>query len=106
MFSRLATSLSSATRLLSTTSALRMPKPYTPADWRIIETSPSGLERTFTNDKTGEETWYTPDGMTASEILKIPGAKKYWKNESDVQKYIKEMAAEKARSDGQDINDP
>lgn len=77
-----------------------------PKHWRIIETSPSGLELTFTNDKTGECTWYTPEGMTAAEILAIPGAKKHWRSIGDVERYMKEMAESKAKFGGEDINSP
>jgi len=81
-----------------------MPKTFIPQDWKILRTSPSGLELTFTNDKTGESTWYTPQGMTSAEILAIPGAKKHWGSTEQVEEYIKKMAQEKARSGGQDIN--
>ncbi|CAA7258990.1 unnamed protein product [Cyclocybe aegerita] len=92
------------TRLYHSTSSLRMPGPFVPADWKIIETSPSGLERTFTNAKTGQSTWYTPEGMTAAEIFAIPGAKKYWSTTADVEVYIAKMAAEKAKYGGEDID--
>ncbi|KAF8966087.1 hypothetical protein BDZ97DRAFT_1756795 [Flammula alnicola] len=91
--------------LYHTTSILRMPGPFVPRDWKIIETSPSGLERTFSNEKTGESTWYTPEGMSAAEILAIPDAKKYWSTTEEVEKYIRAMAAEKAKYGGQDIED-
>ena len=75
-----------------------------PKDWRIIETSPSGLELTFTNDKTGESTWYTPDGMSAAEIFVIPGAKKHWGSIEEVERYIKKMAEDKVKYGGEDID--
>ena len=78
---------------------------HNPKDWKIIEESPSGLERTFFNRKTVESTWYTPQGMTASEILEVPGAKKYWSTAEEAERYIKEMAEEKAKYGGKDIMD-
>ncbi|RDB30104.1 hypothetical protein Hypma_013843 [Hypsizygus marmoreus] len=91
-------------RAIHSTSRLAMSKKsFLPADWRIIETSPSGLERTFVNDKTGESTWYTPVGMSADEILQIPGAKKYWSTKEQVEEYVQQMAAEKAKYGGKDI---
>ena len=36
--------------------------------------------------------------MSAEEILAIPRAKKYWSTVEEVEKYIKEMAEEKARN--------
>jgi len=95
----------STRRHLHTTAAVRMPAPFVPEDWRIIKTSPGGRDKDFVNDKTGEQTWYTPEGMTAEEILRVPGAREYWNSVSDVQEYIKEMAEQKARSGGKDIKD-
>ena len=78
---------------------------FNPKDWKIIETSPSGIERDFVNKKTGQSTWYTPEGMSASDILSIPGAKKYWSTIEEVEEYIKEMADQKAKNGGKDIKD-
>ncbi|KIM37925.1 hypothetical protein M413DRAFT_448189 [Hebeloma cylindrosporum] len=76
-----------------------------PKDWKIIETSSGGLERDFYNEKTGESTWYTPEGMSASDILAIPDAKKYWSTVEQVELYIREMAAQKAKYGGKDVKD-
>jgi hypothetical protein len=81
------------------------PKSFVPEDWQIIKTSPGGRDKDFVNPKTGEQTWYTPEGATAEEILRIPGAREYWNSVSDVEKYIKEMAEQKAKSGGKDIKD-
>ena len=43
--------------------------------------------------------------MSAAEIFAIPGAKKYWVNVEDVEKYIKKMADEKAKHGGKDWMD-
>lgn len=63
------------------------------------------MERAFVNDKTGESTWYTPEGMTASEILQIPGARRYWSTNEEVEEYIKRMAADKVKFGGKDMGD-
>ncbi|KAF9533981.1 hypothetical protein CPB83DRAFT_844891 [Crepidotus variabilis] len=78
-----------------------MPGRKEPADWKIIETSPSGLELTFYNTKTEESTFYIPDGFTATDVLNVPGAKKYWHNVADVTKYMKQMEVEKAQDQGE-----
>ncbi|KIM35471.1 hypothetical protein M413DRAFT_430813 [Hebeloma cylindrosporum] len=81
------------------------PTNFNPEDWYIVETSPGGNERNFANSKTGEVTWYTPEGMTAEEILAIPDANKYWWTVKDVKRYMKEMAKQKARNGGRDWKD-
>jgi hypothetical protein len=81
------------------------PGPFVPEDWQIIETSPGGVDKDFVNPKTGEQTWYTPEGATAEEILRVPGATKYFSSESDVEEYIKKMAKQKADNGGKDIKD-
>jgi hypothetical protein len=43
--------------------------------------------------------------MNASDILAIPGAKKYWSTIEEVEEYIKEMADQKAKNGGKDIKD-
>ena len=83
-----------------------MPPPkFTPKDWQIIETSPGGVDCDFVNKKTGEETWYTPEGMTAAEILAIPGAKKFFPTLERAEAYIKIKKEEKAKNGGKDIKD-
>jgi hypothetical protein len=69
---------------------------FNPKDWKIIETT-GGVDLDFVNKKTGESTWYTPEGMSAAEIFAIRGAKKYWVDVEDVEKYIKEMADVKVK---------
>ena len=83
----------------------RQPPKFDPKDWKIIETSPGGINRNFVNTKTGEATWYTPEGMSAAEIFAIRGAKKYWVNVEDVEKYIEKKAALKAKNGGRDYMD-
>jgi len=63
------------------------------------------VDRDFFNEKTGASTWYTPEGMSAADILAIPDAKKYWSTVKDVEEYIKEMADQKAKNGGKDIKD-
>ncbi|RDB20311.1 hypothetical protein Hypma_012634 [Hypsizygus marmoreus] len=90
-------------RTIHTTSRLSMPKKsFVPTDWRIIETSPGGVERSFVNDKTGESTWYTPKDLSADEILQIPGAKKYWSTKEEVEEYVQQMNAEEEKYRGKD----
>jgi len=68
-----------------------------PKDWKIIETSPGGVEKSFAHRKTHQWTWYIPEGATAAEILKVPGARKYWSSVEDVEEYMMKMAAEKEK---------
>jgi len=67
-----------------------------PTDWKIIQTHSAG-DLCFYNEKTGEESWYTPPGMTVNEIYEIPGAQQYFKTKEQVAAYVTEMAAEKAK---------
>ncbi|KAF9482094.1 hypothetical protein BDN70DRAFT_991441 [Pholiota conissans] len=78
---------------------------FVPEDWEIIATSPGGVDKDFVNRKTGEQTWYTPKGITAEDIFRIPGATKYWGSVKDVEKYIQKMAKQKEENGGKDIND-
>ncbi|PPQ71920.1 hypothetical protein CVT26_007181 [Gymnopilus dilepis] len=88
-----------SSRLYQTTSVLSVPRPgFNPKDWKLVEGSPGGVDLLFVHRKTDERTWYTPEGMSAEEILAIPRAKKYWSTVEEVEKYIKEMAEEKARN--------
>ena len=76
-----------------------------PKDWKIVDISPGGVDRLFFNKKTGEGTWYTPEGMTAEEIFAIPGAKRrHWRSVEHVEEYIEEMAKQKAKSGGHDYD--
>ena len=83
----------------------RQPSKFDPKDWKIIETSPGGVDLDFVNRKTGESTWYTPEGMSGAEIFAIRGARKYWVNVEDVEEYIKKKAAQKAKNGGKDYMD-
>ena len=60
------------------------------------------MELSFGHRKIDYCTWYTPEGMSAAEILAVPGAWKYWSTVEDV---IKEMEKEKAENGGKDIMD-
>lgn len=62
-----------------------------------------GLELAFFHRKGPEATGYTPEGMTAEEILAIPRAKKYWSSIEEVQEYIDERAAAKSVSTEKDL---
>lgn len=68
-------------------------------------TSPGGRDRAFVNEKTGESTWYIPEGMSATEILAIPDARKYWSTLEQVEEYIKRMNDLKLKYGGKDIKD-
>ena len=64
--------------------------------------SPGGVDRLFFNKKTGEGTWYTPEGMTAEEIFAIPGAKRrHWHSVEHIEECI---AKQKAKSSGHDYD--
>ena len=76
-----------------------------PKDWKIIETSPGGVDLEFYNCKTGEATWYPPRGMSAEEILQIPGARVYWRDKEQVEAFMKQMAIRKEKYDGYDVVD-
>jgi len=82
-----------------------MSKKFVPEDWKIIETSPGGVDKDFYNSKTKEHTWYTPEGMSAAEILSVPDAKKYWSSIKEVEKYMEKMATQKAEAGGKDVTD-
>jgi hypothetical protein len=71
---------------------------YNPKDWRLLACSPGGCDLAFVNDVDGSNSWYTPEGMTAAEIMQIPRAKKFFGDESGAERYIKLMAAKKKRS--------
>ena len=43
--------------------------------------------------------------MSAAEVFAIRGAKKYWVDVEDVEKYIKKKAAQKAKNGGKDWMD-
>jgi len=49
----------------------------------------------FWNAKTGESSWYTPDGMTADEIFEIPDAKTFFRSKEGVAGYMERCAIEK-----------
>jgi len=83
--------------------SIQSSKAFVPQDWKIIETSPGGLDKDFVNIKTNKSTWYTPEGATAAEILEVPDASKYWSSVQEVEKYIKKMAAEKEQNGGKDV---
>ena len=74
------------------------PQARSPKNWKIVKTHSAG-ELSFYNGATGENSWYTPEGMTAEEILEIPGSNEYFKTKEQAQQYINQMAAEKARDE-------
>ncbi|KIM34843.1 hypothetical protein M413DRAFT_32983 [Hebeloma cylindrosporum] len=76
-----------------------------PANWKIIETHPGGIELEFYNRKTTECTWYTPEGMSATDILAVPDSKKYWSTIEKVERYMRKMAADKIKNGGMDYKD-
>ncbi|KAH6905031.1 hypothetical protein BKA70DRAFT_1565413 [Coprinopsis sp. MPI-PUGE-AT-0042] len=78
-------------------SAPVMSKKYNPKDWVIVPSAPGDQELMFANVVDNTMTWYTPEGMTAAEIMQIPDAKKFLKDEEGAEFYIKKMAEEKKR---------
>ena len=81
------------------------PTPIIPNDCIIVKTSPGAVECEFVNTKTDIATWFTPEGMSAADILAIPDAKKYWSTIEEVERYIELMNKEKAKNGGKDIKD-
>ncbi|KAJ3510694.1 hypothetical protein NLJ89_g4530 [Agrocybe chaxingu] len=73
---------------------------FDPQDWYTIATSSGGRDLSFEHRVTGEHSWYTPEGMTAAEIMEIPNASKHFRSVEDAKFYIKKMAAEKAEYEG------
>jgi hypothetical protein len=69
-----------------------------PRDWTIIQTHSAG-ELCFYNNKTGEDSWYTPPELTVDEIYEIPGADRYFRTKEDVAAYVAYMAAEKEKAE-------
>jgi hypothetical protein len=76
-----------------------------PKDWKIIEASPGGVDLAFYNRKTGETTWYTPEGMSAEEMLQIPRARVYWRDKEQVEEFMERMATRKEKNNGYDVAD-
>jgi hypothetical protein len=71
---------------------------YKPKDWRIIVCAPGDYDLAFVNPVDGGDTWYTPEGMTAAEIMQIPRAKRFFRDEFGAECYIKRMAERKRRN--------
>ncbi|KAH6873757.1 hypothetical protein BKA70DRAFT_1413194 [Coprinopsis sp. MPI-PUGE-AT-0042] len=72
-------------------------KKCNPKDWKIVPTAPGNQDLVFFNKVDRTVTRYTPEGMTAAEIMQIPRAKKYLVHESVAEWYIKHMAEKKKR---------
>ncbi|KAJ3515126.1 hypothetical protein NMY22_g14530 [Coprinellus aureogranulatus] len=90
----------------SSTSAPAEPKKYNPKDWVIIGASPGNVDMMFRNHVEDTYTWYTPEGMTAEEIMQIPTAKEFFGNLAAAQWYIDDKAREKVENLAEGINDP
>jgi hypothetical protein len=73
---------------------------FDPKEWVLVKTSSNG-ELSFYNQRTGEDDWYTPPGMTAEEILAIPNSGKFFKTRDQVMGYMKYMAAERAKDEAE-----
>ncbi|KAH6904993.1 hypothetical protein BKA70DRAFT_1226197 [Coprinopsis sp. MPI-PUGE-AT-0042] len=73
-------------------SAPAMRKKYNPKERQIVGTAPGNQELAFANVVDGADTWYTPEGMTAAEIMQIPGARRFFDNEEEAEFYIQYMA--------------
>jgi hypothetical protein len=76
---------------------------YNPKDWRIVVAAPGDYDLAFVNDVDGGISWYTPEGMTAAEIMQVPRAKRFFGNESGAECYIKRMAEKKRRAEEKGI---
>jgi hypothetical protein len=72
-------------------------QPFVPADWSFLEASPGGLDFNFVNRKTNKMVLYTPEGMTAEDLMQIPRAGKYFSSKEEAEEYIKRMVAERQR---------
>lgn len=51
----------------------------------------------FSNNADQTMTWYTPEGMSAAEIMEIPDAKNFFKDEDSARYYIEDMAEVKKK---------
>jgi hypothetical protein len=76
---------------------------YNPKDWRLLVCSPGGCDLAFVNVVDRANSWYTPEGMTAAEIMQIPRAKRLFGDESGAERYIKLMAEKKKRAEEKGI---
>lgn len=76
---------------------LTYPPKYNPKDWVIIANAPGNRELMFANVVENTKTWYTPEGMTAAEIMQIPRVKKFLEDEEAAECYIKQMTEQKKR---------
>ncbi|KAJ3510765.1 hypothetical protein NMY22_g15871 [Coprinellus aureogranulatus] len=91
---------------LNTPSQSDAPKKYKPKDWVITGTSSGNLDMMFGNVVDQSYTWYTPKGMTAKEIMQIPNAKQFFRNEKQAQWYIDHKAKEKSENMAKGIDEP
>ncbi|KAJ3532458.1 hypothetical protein NMY22_g3508 [Coprinellus aureogranulatus] len=82
------------------------PIKYNPQDWVIVGASPGNLDMAFQNVVDNSLTWYTPEGMTAEEIMQIPTAKNFFQDEKAAQWYIDAKAKEKAELRAKGIIEP
>ncbi|KAJ3510767.1 hypothetical protein NMY22_g15873 [Coprinellus aureogranulatus] len=82
------------------------PKKYNPKDWVITGTSSGNLDMKFGNAVDQSFTWYTPEGMTAEEIMQIPNAKNFFRDAKQAQWYIDDKAKEKAENLAKGIDEP
>ncbi|KAH6904995.1 hypothetical protein BKA70DRAFT_1431571 [Coprinopsis sp. MPI-PUGE-AT-0042] len=73
-------------------------KKCNPKEWRIAPTAPGDCEFVFMNMVDQTHTFYTPEGMTAAEIMQIPRARKYLWDEETAKFYIKLRAEKKKRA--------
>jgi hypothetical protein len=65
--------------------------------------SPGGVDLSFYNDKTREESDYYPDGMTAKEILNVRGARRHFGTKEVVERFMAEMDVQRERHKREDM---
>lgn len=66
---------------------------FDPLEWKIVKTSPGGIELQFVNTKTNVRSWHKPRGATAETMLSIPDASKCWSSVDDVKAHKKFLSS-------------
>jgi hypothetical protein len=79
-------------------SELTKKQPFVPADWGFVEGSPGGLDLYLVNKKTGRVSLYNPEGLTAEDLMQVPGVGKYFFSKEGAEEWIKRIAAEKQQA--------
>jgi hypothetical protein len=79
-------------------SELTKKQPFVPADWGFIEGSPGGLDLYLVNKNTGRVSLYNPEGLTAEDLMQVPGFGKYFFSKEGAEDWIKRISAEKQQA--------